>query len=81
MVIHVLHMGNELWLDFQKGPYSSFTGVMMIFTKFFESFEQLYTEVLHENEQSTLVVERSKKKYGSSSTSSTATGTTAITTL
>jgi len=52
----------------------------MIFTKFFEPFEQLFTEVLHEDEQSTLVVEMSKK-YGSSSTSSTTTGTTVITTL
>lgn len=50
----------------------------MIFTKFFEPFEQLYTEVLHENEQSALVVERSKI-YGSSSTSSTTAGATAIT--
>ena len=43
----------------------------MIFTKLFEPFdnelEQLYTEPLHENEQSTLVVERSKK-YGISIT-------------
>ena len=62
MVIYILYMGNENVTRFPTGTiYSSFTGAMMIFTKFFESFEQLYTEVLHENEQSTLVVERSKK--------------------
>ena len=76
MVIYILYMGNENVTRFPTGTiYSSFTGAMMIFTKFFESFEQLYTEVLHENEQSTLVIERSKR-YGSSSVT---TGTAAIT--